>query len=74
MVTTKQNEEPVSQDNAELVYWIKVASNPGSRRTEPDDRPWLHGVYVSSRFHEDRAAIIRAGHEWMEAFIPELNV
>jgi hypothetical protein len=29
---------------------------------------------VNSRYREDRTAIIRAGHVWMEAFIPELEV
>lgn len=38
------------------------------------DPTWLHGVQVSSRIHKDRAAIIRAGLVWMDAFIPELNV
>jgi hypothetical protein len=35
---------------------------------------WLHGVHVSSRFDKGRTAIIRASYEWMDAFIPELNV
>ena len=38
------------------------------------DDSWLHGVHVSSRFDTDRTAIIRASYEWMDAFIPELNV
>lgn len=35
---------------------------------------WLHGVEVSGSFDNDRAVIIRASYEWMDAFIPELNV
>jgi hypothetical protein len=38
------------------------------------DASWLHGVHVSSRLHKDRTAIIRASYEWVDAFIPELNV
>lgn len=38
------------------------------------DDSWLHGVHVSSRYDKDRTAIIRASYEWMDAFIPELNV
>lgn len=36
--------------------------------------PWLHCVQVSSRVGVDRTARIRASYEWMDAFIPELEV
>jgi hypothetical protein len=39
-----------------------------------DEAHGSHSVQVSSRTREDRTAIIRAGHAWMDAFIPELNV
>lgn len=29
---------------------------------------------MSGRFYEDRTAIVRASYEWIDAFIPELNV
>lgn len=38
------------------------------------DDSWLHGVQVSNRSDKGRAAIIRASYEWIDAFIPELNV
>lgn len=38
------------------------------------DPTWLRGVSLSSQAHKDRAAIIRVGLVWMDAFIPELNV
>ncbi|AUI52651.1 hypothetical protein [Arthrobacter crystallopoietes] len=38
------------------------------------DDSWLHGVHVSSQLNPDHTAIIRASYEWMDAFIPELNV
>ena len=38
------------------------------------DDSWLHGVHVKSRTDKDRTATIRASYEWMDAFIPELNV
>ncbi|MFF2318353.1 hypothetical protein ACFVTE_19065 [Arthrobacter sp. NPDC058097] len=34
---------------------------------------WLHGVHVS-RVDKNRIAIIRASYEWIDAFVPELNV
>ncbi|MFE4542314.1 hypothetical protein [Arthrobacter sp. NPDC056727] len=37
------------------------------------DEPWLHCVHVS-RADKDRTAIIRASYEWIDAFVPELNV
>lgn len=39
-----------------------------------NDDSKLHGVHVSNRYNNDRAAIIRASYEWMDAFVPELNV
>ncbi|WP_326965304.1 hypothetical protein [Arthrobacter sp. PL16] len=36
--------------------------------------PWLHCVQVRSRSGIVRAARIRASYEWMDAFIPELEV
>lgn len=45
-----------------------------SMRVSSDEAHGTYSVQVSSRFREDRTAIIRAGHVWMEAFIPELNV
>lgn len=42
--------------------------------TSSDD-PCVHAVRVGSRRREqDRTAIIRATDEWMDAFIPGLNV
>lgn len=38
------------------------------------DEPWLQGVYVGSNSDEGRTAVIRASYEWMDDFIPELNV
>lgn len=38
------------------------------------DDAWLHGVQVSRRADNGRAAIIRASYEWMDAFVPELEV
>lgn len=43
-------------------------------RVHSDEAHGSHSVQVSSRYHEDRTVIIRAGHVWMDAFIPELNV
>lgn len=37
------------------------------------DDSWLHGVHVS-RVDKDRTAIIRASYEWIDPFVPELNV
>ncbi|WP_104169016.1 hypothetical protein [Arthrobacter sp. SX1312] len=45
-----------------------------SMRVSSDEAHGTHSVQVNSRFSDDRTAIIRAGHVWMEAFIPELNV
>lgn len=39
-----------------------------------DDHACSPGVQVSSRFHKDREAVIRADPVWVEGFIPELNV
>jgi hypothetical protein len=50
------------------------AEDFGITRLRSDEAHGTHGVQVSSRSHEDRAAIIRAGHVWVEAFIPELKV
>lgn len=36
--------------------------------------PWIHAVRVKSRVEQGRSAIIRATYEWMDVFIPELNV
>ena len=41
--------------------------------TSSDD-PLRHAVRVFNRDKQDRTAIIRATYEWMDAFIPELNV
>jgi hypothetical protein len=38
------------------------------------DYPFGHAVRVTGRPEEGRTAIIRATYEWMDAFIPELNV
>jgi hypothetical protein len=35
---------------------------------------WLHGVHLSGSFDNDRTVNIRASYEWMDAFIPALNV
>ncbi|MBG6185543.1 hypothetical protein IWX65_003524 [Arthrobacter sp. CAN_A214] len=43
-------------------------------RVSSDEAHGTHSVQVNNRFREDRTAIIRAGHVWMEAFIPELEV
>ena len=43
-------------------------------RVSSDEAHGSHSVQVSSRDHEDRTVIIRAGYVWMDAFIPELNV
>lgn len=43
-------------------------------RVSSDEAHGSHSVQVSGGHHEGRTAIIRAGHVWMEAFIPELNV
>lgn len=40
----------------------------------PEVDSWLHGIQVSGRFGVDRTARIRASCEWVDAFIPELNV
>ncbi|MHA7284214.1 hypothetical protein [Arthrobacter sp. TMS2-4] len=45
-----------------------------SMRVSSDEAHGTHSVQVNSRFRQDRTAIIRAGHVWMEVFIPELNV
>ncbi|MFE4542317.1 hypothetical protein [Arthrobacter sp. NPDC056727] len=37
------------------------------------DDSWLHGIHVS-RVEKARTAIIRASYEWIDAFVPELNV
>jgi hypothetical protein len=36
--------------------------------------PWLHGVRVSGRLDRDCTARIRASYEWVDVFIPELEV
>ncbi|GAA3666319.1 hypothetical protein GCM10023081_01440 [Arthrobacter ginkgonis] len=36
--------------------------------------PQLHRVRVACRFDEGRTAIIRASYEWVDAFVPELEV
>ncbi len=36
--------------------------------------PWIHTVRVKSRVEQGRSAIIRATYEWMDIYIPELNV
>lgn len=41
--------------------------------TSTDD-PSRHAVRVARRLDQDRTAIVRATYEWMDAFIPELNV
>jgi hypothetical protein len=38
-----------------------------------DDPMWIHGVEVVGRAPSDRAARIRVGRVWMDAFIPELG-
>jgi hypothetical protein len=38
-----------------------------------DDPTWIHGVEVVGRTRSDRAARIRVGRVWMDAFIPELG-
>lgn len=43
-------------------------------RVSSDEAHGTHGVRVSNRYREDRTAIIRAGHVWIDIFIPELNV
>lgn len=45
-----------------------------TRRVSSDEAHGSHSVQVSSRDHEGRSVIIRAGYVWMDAFIPELNV
>ncbi|MHA7274600.1 hypothetical protein ACX80Z_14350 [Arthrobacter sp. TMT4-20] len=43
-------------------------------RVSSDEAHGTHGVRVSNRYREDRTATIRAGHVWIDVFIPELNV
>jgi hypothetical protein len=45
-----------------------------TQRVSSTDPMWLHGVQLSSQVHKDRAAIIRVGVLWMDAFKPELDV
>lgn len=49
-----------------------VSSGVASVNSREDS--WVHGVHVSTRSVKDGTAIIRASYEWMDAFIPELNV
>jgi hypothetical protein len=43
-------------------------------RVSSDEAHGTHSVQVNNRVRGDRTAIIQAGHVWMEAFIPELEV
>lgn len=43
-------------------------------RVSSDEAHGTYGVQISNRYKKDRTAIIRAGHVWIEVFIPELNV
>ncbi|WP_307028994.1 hypothetical protein [Arthrobacter globiformis] len=38
------------------------------------DYPFGHAVRITSRHEQHRTAIIRVTYDWMDAFIPELNV